>query len=66
MGSTPRREFEQEIDGVRRMHADLVRGIGGTPGGTWLFFTNLGTMPTGLPNSVPTPHQTGDAAPTAP
>lgn len=48
MGSTSRREFEQEIDGVRRMQADLVRGAGGTPGGTWLFFTGLVLAAAGL------------------
>ncbi|MFM8953892.1 MAG: hypothetical protein ACKOOF_12660 [Planctomycetaceae bacterium] len=41
MNQSPRREFEQEIEGVREMHESLVRGAGGTPGGTWLFFTGL-------------------------
>jgi hypothetical protein len=41
MNQSPRQEFEKEIEGVREMHESLVRGAGGTPGGTWLFFTGL-------------------------
>ena len=45
---SPRREFEREIDDVRQMHEDLVRGAGGTPGGTWLFFCGLALAAAGL------------------
>jgi hypothetical protein len=41
MNQSPRQEFEKQIEGVREMHESLVRGAGGTPGGTWLFFTGL-------------------------
>lgn len=41
MNQSPRQEFEREIEGVRQMHETLVRGAGGTPGGTWLFFGGL-------------------------
>lgn len=43
-----RQEFENDIDSVRRMQEDLVRGAGGTPGGTWLFFTGLVLAAAGL------------------
>ena len=45
---TPRQEFEKDIDSVRQMQEDLVRGAGGTPGGTWLFFTGLVLAAAGL------------------
>jgi hypothetical protein len=48
MPGPSRQDFEQEIDGVRRMQADLVRGAGGTPGGTWLFFAGLVLAAAGL------------------
>lgn len=48
MAGSPRQDFEREIDGVRQMQADLVRGAGGTPGGTWLFFAGLVLAATGL------------------
>jgi hypothetical protein len=48
MGTSPRQEFEREIEVVRSMQEDLVRGAGGTPGGTWLFFTGLVLAATGL------------------
>ena len=41
MAASPRQEFEREIDQVRTMHENIVRGAGGTPGGTWLFFAGL-------------------------
>mgnify|MGYP003335133102 CR=1 FL=1 len=41
MNQSPRQEFEREIEGVREMQESLVRGAGGTPGGTWLFFSGL-------------------------
>jgi hypothetical protein len=43
-----RQEFENDIDSVRRMQEELVRGAGGTPGGTWLFFTGLVLSAAGL------------------
>jgi len=48
MADSPRQELEQDIDRVRSMHEDLVRGAGGTPGGTWLFFTGLVLAAAGL------------------
>jgi len=48
MPGSSRQDFEREIDGVRRMQADLVRGAGGTPGGTWLFFAGLVLAAAGL------------------
>lgn len=48
MADSPRQQFERDIDNVRRMHDDLVRGAGGTPGGTWLFFTGLVLAAAGL------------------
>jgi hypothetical protein len=48
MADSRRQEFEKDIDDVRQMHEDLVRGAGGTPGGTWLFFTGLVLAATGL------------------
>lgn len=48
MGSSPRQEFERDIDNVRQMHEDLVRGAGGTPGGTWMFFLGLVLAAAGL------------------
>jgi len=41
MADSSRQDFERDIEQVRTMHEDLVRGAGGTPGGTWLFFTGL-------------------------
>jgi uncharacterized membrane protein len=41
MSKSPRQDFERDIEGVREMHESLARGAGGTPGGTWLFFTGL-------------------------
>lgn len=41
MNQSPRQQLEKEIQGVREMHESLVRGAGGTPGGTWLFFAGL-------------------------
>lgn len=43
-----RQEFERDIDDVRHAHEDLVRGAGGTPGGTWLFFAGLVLAAAGL------------------
>lgn len=48
MGRTPRQDFERDIDRVRSMHEELVRGAGGTPGGTWLFFSGLVLAAAGL------------------
>lgn len=48
MSNSPRQEFEREIDGVRSMQEQLVRGAGGTPGGTWLFFFGLVLAAAGL------------------
>jgi len=48
MARSRRREFERDIDDVRSLHEDLVRGAGGTPGGTWLFFTGLVLAGAGL------------------
>jgi hypothetical protein len=48
MDRTPRQEFERDIDRVRSMHEELVRGAGGTPGGTWLFFSGLVLAAAGL------------------
>lgn len=48
MAETPRQDFEKDIDKVRSLHEELVRGAGGTPGGTWLFFTGLVLAATGL------------------
>lgn len=48
MDQSPRQEFEREVEGVRQMHADLARGAGGTPGGTWLFFSGLVLAAAGL------------------
>mgnify|MGYP006270654401 CR=1 FL=1 len=41
MSESPRDQFETEVESVKRMQEDLVRGAGGTPGGTWLFFFGL-------------------------
>ena len=41
MADSPREQFEKEVGNVRQLHEDLVRGAGGTPGGTWLFFCGL-------------------------
>lgn len=41
MADSRREQFEQEVGSVRQVHEDLVRGAGGTPGGTWLFFFGL-------------------------
>jgi hypothetical protein len=48
MADSPRRELEKDIDRVRSLHEDLVRGAGGTPGGTWLFFSGLVLAAAGL------------------
>lgn len=48
MANSPRQEFEKDIDDVRQMHDDLVRGAGGTPGGTWIFFLGLVLAASGL------------------
>ena len=48
MAQSPRQEFEKDIEQVRTMHEDLVRGAGGTPGGTWLFFSGLVLAAAGL------------------
>jgi len=48
MGESGRREFEREIDEVRGLHEGLVRGAGGTPGGTWLFFFGVVLAAAGL------------------
>jgi uncharacterized protein len=48
MANSPRQEFEKDIEQVRTMHEDLVRGAGGTPGGTWLFFSGLVLAAAGL------------------
>jgi len=40
--------FERDIDHVRGLHEGLVRGAGGTPGGTWLFFVGLVLAGAGL------------------
>ncbi|MFM8892731.1 MAG: hypothetical protein ACKOTB_14135 [Planctomycetia bacterium] len=48
MADSTRREFERDIDAVRGFHEGLVRGAGGTPGGTWLFFFGLTLAAAGL------------------
>jgi hypothetical protein len=48
MAGSRRREFERDIDDVRGLHEELVRGAGGTPGGTWLFFFGLVLAGAGL------------------
>jgi hypothetical protein len=48
MADSVRRDFERDIDDVRQVHEDLVRGAGGTPGGTWLFFLGLVLAASGL------------------
>lgn len=48
MSDSQRRQFENDIERVRTLHEDLVRGAGGTPGGTWLFFTGLVLAAAGL------------------
>lgn len=48
MSESRRRQFEQDIERVRTLHEDLVRGAGGTPGGTWLFFMGLVLAAAGL------------------
>ena len=48
MAESPRQQFDQDIDNVRSLHEGLVRGAGGTPGGTWLFFTGLVLAAAGL------------------
>ncbi len=48
MANSPRQDFERDIEQVRTMHEDLVRGAGGTPGGTWLFFSGLVLAAAGL------------------
>ena len=48
MADSPRQQFDRDIGSVRQMHEDLVRGAGGTPGGTWLFFTGLVLSAVGL------------------
>lgn len=41
MADSSRQDFENDIEHVRTLHEHLVRGAGGTPGGTWLFFFGL-------------------------
>ena len=48
MAKSARQQFEQDIDNVRQMQEDLVRGAGGTPGGTWMFFLGLVLAASGL------------------
>lgn len=48
MGDSPRNQFERDVENVRQVHEDLVRGAGGTPGGTWLFFLGLVLAAAGL------------------
>jgi len=48
MSDSRRRDFERDIDDVRGVHEGLVRGAGGTPGGTWLFFLGLVLSGAGL------------------
>jgi hypothetical protein len=48
MATSPRQEFEKDIEKVRTMHEEIVRGAGGTPGGTWLFFSGLVLAGAGL------------------
>ena len=48
MSESRREQFEREVESVQRMHEDLVRGAGGTPGGTWLFFLGLVLAAAGL------------------
>jgi len=43
-----RQDVEQEIASVQAMHESLIRGAGGTPGGTWLFFSGMVLAATGL------------------
>ncbi|NDC63113.1 MAG: hypothetical protein EBZ59_03815 [Planctomycetia bacterium] len=50
---SPRRDFERDIEDVRRTHEDLVRGAGGTPGGTWLFFWGLALSAAGGSSPCP-------------
>lgn len=48
MANPPRQDFEKDVEQVRSVHEDLVRGAGGTPGGTWLFFSGLVLAAAGL------------------
>ena len=48
MGESRRGELERDIDDLRGFHKELVRGAGGTPGGTWLFFVGLVLAGAGL------------------
>jgi len=48
MNESRRRTFERDIDDVRDLHEGLVRGAGGTPGGTWLYFLGLVLAGAGL------------------
>ncbi|MBM4022491.1 MAG: hypothetical protein FJ284_09675, partial [Planctomycetes bacterium] len=48
MSNPRRRDFERDIDDVRGVHEELVRGAGGTPGGTRLFFFGLVLSGAGL------------------
>ncbi|MEI8070568.1 MAG: hypothetical protein WCI09_03145 [Planctomycetota bacterium] len=48
MAHPSRQDIEQGIDSVQTMHESLVRGAGGTPGGTGLFFAGMVLAATGL------------------
>ena len=48
MAHPSRQDVEQEIASVQAMHESLIRGAGGTPGGTWLFFSGMVLAATGL------------------
>ena len=48
MADSPREQFEKDMGSVRQLHEDIVRGAGGTPGGTWLFFFGLVLAAAGL------------------
>ena len=48
MADSPRQQFERDIGSVQQMHEELVRGAGGTPGGTWMFFLGLVLAAAGL------------------
>jgi len=41
MTGSSRNDLERDIDDVKSIHEELVRGAGGTPGGTWLFVSGL-------------------------
>jgi hypothetical protein len=48
MADSSRDQFEKDLGRVQQLHEELVRGAGGTPGGTWLFFFGLVLAAAGL------------------